>query len=248
MSFPPKALELIHCEERQDGSGDLIFENRRTWVGTPQPEGFLAIQSVREIEYLVRKTLVREGHSPIFRWAGTDSTPPKKGTYRISIGFRFFQLVALAGGSIAALCIVGDLVLALAMPVLFPGFVAQVLVPQIREVGFLEVAGFVIGGLASLAVAGVVAWGFFRLALATPTELALGEDGCIEFRSSLGTTRLRINDITSISTGGWSDPNRFLVTIRHKDGKVKLVNQFRDFRDFLVTVKSLNPSVEVKGF
>jgi hypothetical protein len=44
---------------------------------------------------------------------------------------------------------------------------------------------------------------------------------------------------------GWYDPNRFLVTIRYTDGKANVVNQFRDF---LVTIKSVNPSVEVKGF
>ena len=38
------------------------------------------------------------------------------------------------------------------------------------------------------------------------------------------------------------------VVIKYKGGKMCLSNSFSNFRDFLLTVKSLNPSVEIKGF
>jgi hypothetical protein len=36
--------------------------------------------------------------------------------------------------------------------------------------------------------------------------------------------------------------------VRHKGGKLTLLNQFADFPDFLATLRELNPSVDLKGF
>jgi hypothetical protein len=73
-------------------------------------------------------------------------------------------------------------------------------------------------------------------------------DGEVGLRSRLRTTVLRAGDITSVVTGGRADPNGFQAVIRHKGGKAVLVNQFPEIQDFLSSIKSLNPEVEVKGF
>lgn len=250
-SYPPESLTLMRCDEREDGSGDLIFEHRKTWVGMPQAVGFLAIGRVREVEALVRAALLSDGPHQA-RSPRPHATPPAGGrTYRISDGFRLHQLVGLAVGVISAFCLVGNLALAIAALVIMPRIAFGALASFAAESGWpgpLGVAGCLVAGVGSLFVAGLVAWLAFRFALATPTEIAVGGDGRIEFRSKLRTVALRAGEITSITTGGWADPNRFQAVIRHEGGKVVLVNQFPDFRDFLATVKALNPAVDVNGF
>jgi hypothetical protein len=58
LSFTPGALRGMKATERRDGSGDLVFGTRPTMVnGMTQSVGFLAIEDVRAVEALVRKTL-----------------------------------------------------------------------------------------------------------------------------------------------------------------------------------------------
>lgn len=63
-SFGPAELTRIQRIEYPDGSGDLIFEefllpnrNQRGYQNITQRRGFLAIDRVREVEDLIRKTL-----------------------------------------------------------------------------------------------------------------------------------------------------------------------------------------------
>ncbi len=74
------------------------------------------------------------------------------------------------------------------------------------------------------------------------------EDRNVSFRGRLRTVTIPVSDIVMIRTGEWFDPNRFQAVVRHKGGKLTLVNHFSDFTDFLATVKELNPSIEIKGF
>jgi hypothetical protein len=100
----------------------------------------------------------------------------------------------------------------------------------------------------SILVTALVAWNFFHFALVIPIEIRIDEDGAVGFRSRLGTVTIPAGDITSITTGAWYDPKRFQAVVRHKGGKLTLINQLGDFRDFLATLQELNPSVEIKGF
>jgi len=250
-SYTPGDLALMRCDERADGTGDLVFEGRKTWVGTPQAVGFLAVDRVRGVEALVRKTLLtgKAGHgSP----GGPPEGPAAGGrTYRVSVGFRFFRGVALAVGVISSLCLVGNLVVALAALVIMPKMALALPASVAVENGWpgpLGVAGGIAIALATLTVGGLVAWNAFRFALATPTEVVITGAGAVELRSWLRTTVLQAGDIASIKTGGWIDPNGFHAVIRHKGGKVVLVNQFPEFRDLLATIKAVNPAVEIRGF
>ena len=250
-SYAPAALRLMRLEEKPDDSGDLIFECISTWDGRARPVGFLAIDRAREVEALVRKTLL-SGARPDIDSPGRAAAHPDLAiavsqTYRIALAVRLFQFVALAAGLLAGFCLLGNLVLALFVLVFRPTLLFA-LVPQIEPFGVLGVAGSLAAGMGSLLACGIVVWGFFHIALAIPSEIAIDERGAIGFRSRLRTVTVQAGDILSIRTGGWFDPNRFQAVVRHKGGKLMLINQFPGFRDFLVTVRELNPAVEIKGF
>ncbi len=144
-------------------------------------------------------------------------------------GFERPLTVALAGGLLAAICVVS-------------------LIAQLGPPGAGGAAGTVIGGVVSVLVAVLVSWNFFHFALAIPIEVRIDEEGVVRFRSRLRTVTIPACDITSITTGAWFDPNRFQAVVRHKGGKLTLVNQFAGFRDFLAMLRELNPAVEIKGF
>jgi hypothetical protein len=64
-SFRPEQLTGIWCDERPDGSGDLIFELYRPVFGHDGDSwtyrrGFLDIGNVRQIEALVRRALLND--------------------------------------------------------------------------------------------------------------------------------------------------------------------------------------------
>ena len=90
-------------------------------------------------------------------------------------------------------------------------------------------------------------YGTHRL-VTIPIEITIDEERTVSFRNWFQTRSIPAAEIISISTGGWRDSNSFLAQIRHKQGKIILVNSFPEFRDFLAVVKSLNRTVEIKGF
>ena len=53
-SYPAQALTLMTCQERDDGSGDLIFGSGRPGRGAFYSIGFFDIDRVRRVESLVR--------------------------------------------------------------------------------------------------------------------------------------------------------------------------------------------------
>ena len=106
-----------------------------------------------------------------------------------------------------------------------------------------------IKGLICLFIVGVgVSAPLLLVLLRIPFEISINDDRTIGFRSWTGTVTLRPEEILSIRTGGFFDPQRRQLRIRHKGGKWCLVNAFSDFSDFLATLKVLNPAVEIKGF
>jgi hypothetical protein len=88
-----------------------------------------------------------------------------------------------------------------------------------------------------------------RMLITMPFAITVDEDErIIWFRDWFRSRGVHAADFISVTTGGWRDPNRANVEIRHKGGKLTLFNQFRDFRDFLERLKALNPSVDIRGF
>jgi hypothetical protein len=250
-SFPADALTLMRCDPQKDGKGDLVFEDRKNWIGMSQPVGFLAVERVREVEALVRNTLFSEEprHRPLER--PLDVPIFEARTYLISAVFRLYQALAIAVGVVSAVCLVGNLAIGLVVVLIAPRMGLAALTSFAAESGWpglLGITGGIAIGVVSLAIMGFVTWGILRFALDTPTEITVSREGAVELRSWVRIRTLRADEITSITTGGWADPNGFRAVILHEGGKVVLINLFRDFRNLLDTIKALNPGLKVSGF
>jgi hypothetical protein len=67
-SFQPKQLKKCYRVEYSDGSGDLLLEEASLMVAERQgifssyPHSFLGIAKVREVELLLKKTLLKDRH------------------------------------------------------------------------------------------------------------------------------------------------------------------------------------------
>jgi hypothetical protein len=80
--------------------------------------------------------------------------------------------------------------------------------------------------------------------LRIPFEIRVRDDSKIEFRSLFRTTVVSPPDIMSVRAKRYSIG---LVDVAHTRGTVHLLNQMDGFHDFIATVKSNNPAVEIKG-
>ena len=80
--------------------------------------------------------------------------------------------------------------------------------------------------------------------LKMPIEIKISSENSIEFRSVLKPVRLSPQEIKSIKAMPLSPG---FINIRHTKGTVRLINQMDGFYDFVSTLKSLNPSIQVKG-
>jgi hypothetical protein len=74
------------------------------------------------------------------------------------------------------------------------------------------------------------------------TEVTVTDDGWLDFRSRHGTTRVRAADIRSIGRSF----GRRTVRVEHAGGRIRLPNRFRRTFDFLLTVKGLNPAIDIQ--
>ncbi len=234
LSFPRASLTPLRCDARADGSGNLVFENRKSWVGTPRPEGFLAVEHVRELEGQLH-TMLGKNASSLPDSSIPSGSQSSASTFRLPLPARAMLVVftvALSMGTliIAARVLIVPLVLMLGIlpsGAASKAFGVQELAPVLCLSGFIYVTG--------------------RL-VQTPVEITIGEDRSILFKSWFLMRSVPVSEILSIKTGGWMDTNCFQAEIRHRQGRIHLINQFPVFREFLVTVKALNPAVEIQGF
>jgi hypothetical protein len=95
--------------------------------------------------------------------------------------------------------------------------------------------------LASMALFG---WLFYVRLPKIPMQIVVGEDGLIEFKSRRGTTSVKAADIQSIGRTF----SRRSLRVKHAGGQVKVPNRFKKLVDLLLTMKGLNPSIEMVGF
>jgi len=84
-------------------------------------------------------------------------------------------------------------------------------------------------------------WYFYVLRI--PFELKIHDDKSVEFRSLVKRTVVYAHEIKSIKVGL---DTRF-VKVKHEGGTLRLANHIDGFYDFVWTLKSFNPSIEVKG-
>ena len=98
--------------------------------------------------------------------------------------------------------------------------------------------------LSLLAGIALFIWLFYFRLPKIPTQITVTDDGWVNFQSRRGTTRVQAADIRSI---GRTFTRRSL-RVKHSGGEVKVPNRFKKLVDLLLTVKGLNPSVEMVGF
>ena len=241
LSFPPKALALIQCEECEGGTGDIVFENRKGWYGMHERVGFIAVERVREVETVLRKLLA--GGKILERPASGCSSdrasenPASLSTLQVSP--KTYTLPMSLQLAIGLFAIVFSLV------TLLVAF-SVIAVPLGILLGLLPAAAAatVLVSLVCLVPCAIMT----HRVLTMPIEIAIDDDRSISLKSSFGIRSISAADIISIRTGGWIDPNSFYAQIHHNQGKIYLVNCFAEFREFLIAVKSMNPAVEVSGF
>jgi hypothetical protein len=95
--------------------------------------------------------------------------------------------------------------------------------------------------LAGIALFG---WLFYVRLPKMPTEITVTDDGWLNFQSRRGTTRIQAADIRSIAQSF----GRRTLRVEHSGGQVRLPNRYQKLLDFLLTVKGLNPSIDIRGF
>jgi hypothetical protein len=231
----------MRCVEQADGSGDLVFEVRKTRVGVLRPVGFLAIERVREVETLVREILAT-ARVPGLSGASAEATGPgteptdKRRTYSLSASSRALLILFSVVFSFTTLLIATGVIvvpLVLVMGILPPAAAGRAFSAQyFGGVIFLAAFGFLTHRLLSI-----------------PVEITIDSgDRAVSFRGWFRTRTIPAAEILSVRTGGLEDPNGFQAVVRHKGGKLMLINRFSDFRDFLIRLRALNPSVEIGGF
>lgn len=81
-----------------------------------------------------------------------------------------------------------------------------------------------------------------------PTEIQVADDGSVDIRGRKGlVAHIRAQDITAVRRG-LIPIGRGSVKIKHAGGKVRMANRFGGFYDFLATMKTHNPAIQIKGF
>jgi hypothetical protein len=96
-------------------------------------------------------------------------------------------------------------------------------------------------GVFFLAVAGVNAY-FYVLRI--PHRINVTDDGHIEFISLVRRKIITSREISSIAPDAGQVG---FYTIKTERGKIRILNQFDGFHEFLTWLKANNPSVELRG-
>jgi hypothetical protein len=90
----------------------------------------------------------------------------------------------------------------------------------------------------------VFGWLFYVRLPKMPTEIDLTHDGRVAFRSKRGAQEVHVDHIRSIGRG----LGRRTVRVKHGGGTLRLPGRINGFYDFLTSVKSMNPAIEIRGF
>src|SRR5580658_5648709 len=92
--------------------------------------------------------------------------------------------------------------------------------------------------LAGIALFG---WLFYVRLPKMPTQITVTDDGWVNFQSRRGSTRVQAADIRSIGRTF----SRRALRVKHAGGEVLVPNRFRKLVDLLLTMKGLNPSIDM---
>ena len=93
-----------------------------------------------------------------------------------------------------------------------------------------------------LAAIALFGWLFYVRLPRMATEITITEDGLVSFRSRRGTTQIPVTEIRAIGR----TLGRRTLKIEHAGGQIRLPNRFRRLLDLLLTLKGLNPSIDIR--
>jgi hypothetical protein len=89
----------------------------------------------------------------------------------------------------------------------------------------------------------ILAWNGYWV-FSIPQRILVSETGTMEFQSVLRRWVVTPVEIESIKP---QNSHVGFLTVRTARGKIRLLNQFDDFHEFLWNLKQMNPSVELRG-
>lgn len=90
---------------------------------------------------------------------------------------------------------------------------------------------------------GMIGW-FLYYIYSIPHKILVSESGHIEFISGLRKKRVAAHEIESMQP----DTNQFgFLRLKTKKGKIRILNQFDGFHEFIIALKIINPSVKLRG-
>jgi hypothetical protein len=90
---------------------------------------------------------------------------------------------------------------------------------------------------------GALSWTWYAY-LRIPVEISIDETSRVHCRSLIKRHSLSVGDILSIKAPMLSPG---FVNVRHRGGMIHLMSRMDGFHDLIATLKSINPSIEVKG-
>ncbi len=97
--------------------------------------------------------------------------------------------------------------------------------------------------LVGIFLLGISGW-FWYWVLSIPRRIVVSESGQIEFVSLLRRRRTVPLEIESITP----EPTQFgFLVVKTSRGKIRILNQFDEFHEFLADLKARNPSVTLRG-
>jgi uncharacterized membrane protein len=93
-------------------------------------------------------------------------------------------------------------------------------------------------------LAGIALFGYlFYVRLPrVPTEVTITQDGLVSFRSRRGTMQIPAGEIRAIGRSF----GRRTLKVEYDGGVVRLPNRFRRLLDLLLTLKGLNPAIDIR--
>ncbi len=89
---------------------------------------------------------------------------------------------------------------------------------------------------------GMVSW-YWYWVLSLPHTIIVSESGQVDFIGVIRKRQISLRNIVSIKP----DSQFGFLVVKTTDGKFRILNQFDDFHDFIVKIKTANPAVELRG-